>query len=98
MKNFLVIPILVWLLSYTSPAAPEDFDIGPGHVDGIVRAIVLQPDSKILIGGDFSAVRGAKRERLARLYVDATVDPSFKAVQFPFTSNPFRSAAPIFAL
>src|SRR5262249_27806860 len=50
--------------------------------NGLVRTIVMQPDGKILIGGDFSALapNGAAsvtRNCIARLNADGTVDPTF---------------------
>ncbi len=43
----------------------------------VVRAIMVQPDGKILIGGEFDAVLGATRNRIARLNADGTLDTSF---------------------
>jgi uncharacterized delta-60 repeat protein/uncharacterized repeat protein (TIGR02543 family) len=48
----------------------------PG-ANGIVQAIAIQPDEKIVIGGDFTTVQGLPRNHLARLYSDGTVDPTF---------------------
>ncbi|MCW5959047.1 MAG: VCBS repeat-containing protein [Pyrinomonadaceae bacterium] len=42
------------------------FDLGSG-ADGTVRTIDLQPDGKILIGGDFRRVNGVERLGVARL-------------------------------
>lgn len=61
-------------------AAPGDIDLSfdPGSgVDNAVRAIVLQPDGKILIGGDFTTVRDLVRVRVARLEADGRGDSSF---------------------
>ncbi len=49
-----------------------------------VRAIAIQPDGKILIGGDFTSLSPnntapVARARLARLNPDGTVDPTFTA-------------------
>jgi uncharacterized delta-60 repeat protein len=46
------------------------------------RAVALQPDGKILVGGDFTMIGGGgtgttSRERLARLNPDGSVDSSF---------------------
>ncbi len=48
-----------------------------GIVSGGVLATALQPDGKILIGGDFAAVQGVARHNIARLNTDGTVDLSF---------------------
>jgi len=42
-----------------------------------VRALLVQPDGKILIGGNFIAVNGVARGRVARLNADGTLDASF---------------------
>ncbi len=47
---------------------------------GAVSAITLQPDGKILIGGSFTAINGAARNRLARLNADGTLDTNFPAM------------------
>lgn len=53
------------------------FDAGAGPDGGVVFAIALQPDGKILIGGDFHAVDGVERPGLARLHPNGSVDTSF---------------------
>ena len=42
-----------------------------------VYAIVLQPDGKILIAGDFTSYNGTEIIRIARLNPDGSLDPSF---------------------
>jgi uncharacterized delta-60 repeat protein len=42
-----------------------------------VNAIALQPDGKILIGGDFTNFNNITRNRVARLNADGTLDNSF---------------------
>ena len=42
-----------------------------------VRAIAVQPDGKILIGGRFNTVLGVPRNKLARLNSDGTLDMAF---------------------
>ena len=45
--------------------------------DSIVRAVALQPDGRVLIGGLFTNVNGLTRPYLARLNVDGALDESF---------------------
>lgn len=52
------------------------FTIGAG-ANGVVRALALQPDGRIVIGGDFSSYDGVLRSRVARLNADGTLDASF---------------------
>src|SRR5438552_1696577 len=47
------------------------------NADGLVRVVVVQPDGKILIGGDFTTVLGVARSRIARLNPDGTLDTAF---------------------
>jgi uncharacterized delta-60 repeat protein len=43
----------------------------------LVRAIVVQRDGKILVGGSFSEVNGVTRTNLARLHADGSLDAGF---------------------
>ena len=47
------------------------------NASGLVRVVVVQPDGKILIGGDFTNVLGVARNRIARLNPDGTLDTAF---------------------
>jgi hypothetical protein len=75
----------------------SSFNPGTG-ADGLVRSILLQPDGKVLIGGNFTAVNGEARPYVARLYGDAVVLPSvniarsnaFVIVSWPMTSLNFQ--------
>jgi len=51
--------------------------------NGVVRVVVVQPDGKILLGGEFTTLSpngGATvgRNRIARLNADGTLDPGFR--------------------
>ena len=54
------------------------FDPGSG-VNGFVWAVVAQPDGKVIIGGNFTTVKGLARTNLARLNADGSGDPTFDA-------------------
>ena len=43
-----------------------------------VRSVVVQPDGKVLIGGDFSSVNGTNRNGIARLNADGSLDTGFQ--------------------
>ncbi|MBI4622248.1 MAG: hypothetical protein HY736_03370, partial [Verrucomicrobia bacterium] len=53
------------------------------NANGPVRALVIQPDGKIVIGGDFTTLRpgsaaaATPRNRIARLNADGTLDATF---------------------
>jgi len=42
-----------------------------------VWATAMQPDGKVLIGGDFTHVNGQTRDYLARLNADGSLDTAF---------------------
>src|SRR5882724_6949641 len=44
-----------------------------------VWAIALQPDGKLLVGGQFTSFNGVPRNQIARLNVDGSVDTNFSA-------------------
>ena len=52
-----------------------------------VRALALQPDGKILVGGSFTSFAGLPREYLCRLHADGSVDPTFVGPDF---SQPYN--------
>ena len=51
------------------------FNVGAG-TDDTVDAIVVQPDTRILLVGLFSHANGVSRNRITRLLPDGTVDPA----------------------
>jgi uncharacterized delta-60 repeat protein len=51
---------------------------GPNGFDGAVRSLALQPDGKVIVGGDFSQYNGVNvNNRLVRLNSNGTLDPGF---------------------
>jgi uncharacterized delta-60 repeat protein len=55
------------------------FDLGINGVNAAVRAIVIQPDGRVLIGGEFSQVSGVARSFVARLETNGVLDTNFAA-------------------
>lgn len=47
------------------------------QITGVVQAIAVQPDGKLLIGGNLTAVGGVPRNNLARLNADGSLDDTF---------------------
>lgn len=47
-----------------------------GTTNGPVAAVSIQPDGRILVGGEFTQVGGQPRKNLARLMSDGTLDPA----------------------
>ncbi|HKP05057.1 MAG TPA: hypothetical protein VJU77_17025 [Chthoniobacterales bacterium] len=90
--RFLVGPFLFFVAA-TAPgqSALDGFD---PNANGTVRVVVVQPDGKILIGGDFTmlAPNGGPtvmRNRIARLNPDGTLDSTFD----PNANNTVNSIA-----
>jgi uncharacterized delta-60 repeat protein len=74
--------------SYNGAAAPALARLQPngaldagfaasGRPSGTVRALALQADGNILVGGDFTGVGSAAAGRLARLLPTGALDPAF---------------------
>ena len=55
--------------------------------EGIVRCSALQPDGKILLGGDFQIVNETNRKRIVRLLRDGSVDVTFSAANKGANNN-----------
>lgn len=54
----------------------DSFNAGTAAND-YVYSMALQPDGKILIGGNFTSYNGVARSRLARINADGTLDTTF---------------------
>jgi uncharacterized delta-60 repeat protein len=74
---------VVILCATTDPAAGAqpgslDTDFTPGDgVDQSVFALSVQPDGKIIVGGDFTTVGGVSRNGIARLNSSGSLDSAF---------------------
>jgi uncharacterized delta-60 repeat protein len=68
-----------------NPDGSLDHEFNPGAGSGILHAVAIQPDGKILVGGSFSWLGGggfdepgmALRRNIGRLNADGSVDLSF---------------------
>ncbi|MBE7500984.1 MAG: PKD domain-containing protein [Verrucomicrobiales bacterium] len=61
------------------------FDVGSG-ANGTIYTLVVQPDTAVLIGGDFTVVKGLPRHRIARLHGDE----KFTVNVFEFSASLYR--------
>src|SRR4051812_621281 len=74
---------IVHLVSATTPASGQSaLDGFDPNANGAVRAAIVQPDGKILLGGDFKTLSPNSgsvfiRNHIARLKPDGTLDPAF---------------------
>jgi len=77
-----------------------DVTFDPGVVEGlseslVVRALALQPDNKVLVGGDGFVFNGILRNGIARLNADGSLDAGFEAtLESEFEDGPI----PVWAL
>jgi uncharacterized delta-60 repeat protein len=67
--------------------AVSAFDGFDPNADGPVNSIALQPDGKILVGGDFSTIGGTERIGIARLNTDGTLDTTFNPDAYDSVSS-----------
>jgi uncharacterized delta-60 repeat protein len=61
----------------TGGTIDNTFTIGSGFIGGFVLSIVVQPDNKILVGGNFTSYSGVTHNNIIRLNSDGTVDNTF---------------------
>ncbi|TDD78076.1 T9SS sorting signal type C domain-containing protein [Flavobacterium caseinilyticum] len=54
----------------------SSFNVGAG-ADAIIEIVVLQPDGKILLGGQFSFFNGLSYNRVVRLHTNGSIDYGF---------------------
>jgi uncharacterized delta-60 repeat protein/gliding motility-associated-like protein len=74
------------LLAFSQPGSIDaTFNPGTG-ANATVWAVALQPDGKVLIGGDFTSYNGTLRNRIARLNADGSLDATFNPGTGPGTS------------
>ncbi len=87
----MLLPLLFLTAQVQAQSALDGFD---PNANGIVRVIVVQPDGKILLGGDFTTLSpnggpAVTRNHLARLNPDGTLDMAFD----PNPNLPVRAIA-----
>lgn len=60
-----------------------DFATGNGYgTNGAISCLYVQPDGKILVGGEFTTYNGTGRNKIARLNADGTVDTGFQITSY----------------
>jgi uncharacterized delta-60 repeat protein len=61
-----------------NPDGALDVTFAPGEgADGAIYRMVVQPDGRILVAGDFTHLAGAELHRIGRLNSDGSLDESF---------------------
>jgi hypothetical protein len=51
-----------------------------GYANGSVYALALQPDGRLLVGGEFGLLAGGTAKRVGRLLANGTLDPASRMV------------------
>jgi uncharacterized delta-60 repeat protein len=86
--------VVLFFAAFETLAAPGDVDVsfnpGTGAPDNqrAIRAIALQADGKIVIGGAFGSFNGTNRTGIARLNSDGSIDTSFNPILTSLQSFP----------
>ncbi|HTO37198.1 MAG TPA: T9SS type A sorting domain-containing protein [Brumimicrobium sp.] len=74
-----------------NPDGSLDNSFAPGTLgidQGLIRAICIQPDGKIIIGGSFNSYNGTSSNGIARLNADGSLDNTFQVgTGLGFNSN-----------
>jgi uncharacterized delta-60 repeat protein len=69
---------LLHVFDQNSLGLPGTLDFSfTGSLSGTVRALLAQPDGKLLVGGSFTSIDGVSRNNLLRLNADGTLDLEF---------------------
>lgn len=69
--------LLLWLALCSTVRAQSVLDEFNEQMNGIVLSLAVQPDGKLLLGGDFSTINGTTRNGIAHLNTDGSLDASF---------------------
>src|SRR5690554_1434460 len=82
MKSFLNVLLFFSIVMFHPVTAQTpgeiDFSFDPQlGASGVVNTMVLQPDGKIIIGGNFTSYDNVTRTRIARVNSDGSLDTSF---------------------
>jgi uncharacterized delta-60 repeat protein len=80
LSTLLAALVLCTVASTRLSAAPGDVDttfVANANSGSYVRAVAVQPDGKILVGGNFTSIGGTAHNGLARLNADSSLDLGF---------------------
>ena len=81
-RKLLAMTVMLLVLIAAAVRGQSALDGFDPNANGTVRVVVVQPDGKILIGGDFTTLSpnggvAVTRNRIARLNPDGTLDTAF---------------------
>ena len=81
----LAIAVFAFLAFTSLPAQTVDASFNP-NANGSVLALSVQPDGKILVGGNFTTIGGQQRTYIARFHSNGILDASFNPNVSQFAS------------
>ncbi|MDX1905915.1 MAG: T9SS type A sorting domain-containing protein [Bacteroidia bacterium] len=55
------------------------FNAGVGFTSIVINVVALQPDGKVILGGNFTSFNGVAHNKIVRLNADGSLDASFNA-------------------
>lgn len=58
-------------------SADNSFNLGQSGANNLIKAAVLQPDGRIVLGGNFTKYNGVNCNRLVRILPDGAIDNTF---------------------
>src|SRR6476620_1981184 len=77
-KNYFSGVLLIFTITINAQFGALDASLNPEvGADNVIQALAVQPDQKIIIGGDFLNYREQSKKRLTRINYDGSIDPSF---------------------
>lgn len=79
MKKFIILFIVLLTVSGFSQDGSVDlsFNRPTGAVNGVVNTTFIQPDEKIIVGGDFTYLNRIASNKIGRLNTNGTIDNTF---------------------
>ena len=82
MKISSILSFFAAIIALCAAGVPRSQAQGPvdgfnPNANGVVNAVLVQADGKVVIAGNFTSVRGQPRARIARLLADGTLDLAF---------------------
>lgn len=66
------------ILRLNSDGSLDTSFVSPSQINGEIKTIALQPDGKIIVGGNFTSFNNENMSKIARLNSNGTLDNSFQ--------------------
>jgi beta-propeller uncharacterized protein DUF5122 len=81
-RKLFAMTVMLWILMAAAVRGQSALDGFEPNANGVINVIVVQPDAKILLGGEFTTVTpnggvAVTRNHITRLNPDGTLDAAF---------------------